>query len=142
MRPSSVISVGAAREGWRTRASLLLLCLAYLQGGLSKALNWPAALAEMRHFGLEPAALFAVGVLLFELAAAVAVLLGWRRKQAAWALAVFTLAASWMANPFWSAPPELRLALLNAFCEHLGLVGGLCLAARWQEPGAATAAAR
>lgn len=120
----------AGREDWRLRAALLLLCAAYLQGGLAKALDYPAALAEMQHFGLAPAGLFAVGVALFELAASIAVVLGWRRREAAWALAAFTLAASIMANPFWNAPAAQRTPLLNAFFEHLGLIGGLWLAAR------------
>jgi len=139
MSVGSIVHLGARREGWPTRIALLLLCAAYLQGGLSKALNLPAAVAEMQHFGLEPARLFAVAVLLFELAAGAAVVLGWRRSEAAWALAAFTLAASLMANPFWSAPTEQSGMLLNAFCEHLGLIGGLWLAARWREAAAPTA---
>lgn len=36
--------------------ALLLLCAAYLQGGLNKAMDFDAAIAEMNHFGLSPAA--------------------------------------------------------------------------------------
>jgi hypothetical protein len=38
--------------------ALLGLCAAYLQGGLTKALDFDAAAAEMNHFGLAPSCTF------------------------------------------------------------------------------------
>src|SRR6218665_984615 len=35
--------------------ALLALCAAYIQGGLVKAFDLPGAIAEMAHFGLQPA---------------------------------------------------------------------------------------
>ena len=52
--------------------ALLGLCAAYLQGGFNKAVDFPSAIAEMNHFGLSPAAPFAVAaVVAFVLACAV-----------------------------------------------------------------------
>ncbi|WP_435526434.1 DoxX family protein [Ideonella oryzae] len=102
---------------------LLALCAAYLQGGLSKAWDLSAATAEMAHFGLQPAGPMALAVIVFELVASLAVLTGWQRAPAALALGAFTLAASVIANPFWSVPADSRPPLLNAFMEHLGLAG-------------------
>lgn len=102
---------------------LLALCAAYLQGGLTKAWDLSAATAEMAHFGLQPAGPMALAVIVFELAASLAVLTGWQRAPAALALGAFTLAASVIANPFWSVPADSRAPLLNAFMEHLGLAG-------------------
>jgi len=48
---------------------LLLICSAYIQGGLVKALDFPAAVAEMRHFGLAPAAPLALATIVGELVA-------------------------------------------------------------------------
>ena len=114
---------------------LALLLAAYLQGGLDKLLDFPAAVAEMRHVGLEPAAPLAAAVIALELGASVLVLGGWRRWLGALALASFTLAASLQANRFWAAPAADRVMLENAFYEHLGLVGGLLLVAwiDWRE---------
>ena len=42
---------------------LLLLCGAYLQGGYHKLRDFGGAIAEMQHFGLEPAAPMAVELL-------------------------------------------------------------------------------
>ncbi|WP_085316707.1 DoxX family protein [Derxia lacustris] len=111
------------------RLLLVLLTAAYWQGGALKLLDHAGAVAEMQHFGLAPAGLFAVAVPAFELLAALAVILGPGRRPAAVALALFTLAASVLANPFWAQTGPGRAMTMNAFFEHLGLVGGLLLVA-------------
>jgi uncharacterized membrane protein YphA (DoxX/SURF4 family) len=114
------------------RVALLLLCSAYLQGGLTKLLNFEGALGEMHHFGFEPAAFFAVAVIVLELGAALAIVLGYWRWLAALALALFTLAATFVANRFWEIPQPERFMATNAFFEHLGLVGAFVLVA-WHD---------
>lgn len=112
--------------------ALLALCAAYLQGGVTKALDFDAAIAEMRHFGLQPAAPMALSVILLELVASVLVIAGWYRWLGALSLALFTLAASVVANPFWAMAGEARFMATNAFFEHIGLAGGLVLVA-WHD---------
>ncbi|QNK03921.1 DoxX family protein [Dyella telluris] len=112
--------------------ALLGLCAAYLQGGLQKALDFGGAVAETAHFGLHPAAPVAAAVIALELGASLAILTGRCRWLGALLLAAFTLAATFLANRFWSAPAAERFALENGFFEHLGLVGGFLLVA-WQD---------
>jgi uncharacterized membrane protein YphA (DoxX/SURF4 family) len=114
---------------------LLLLCAAYLQGGLVKLFDFPAAVGEMTHFGLQPAALFAVAVIALELGAVALILMGRLRWLGALALAIFTAAATFMANRYWEATGPDRFMLMNAFFEHWGLVGGFLLVAAhdWQD---------
>jgi uncharacterized membrane protein YphA (DoxX/SURF4 family) len=109
--------------------ALLGLCAAYIQGGLNKATDFPAAIAEMQHFGLAPAGLFAVCVIVLELGASLLILIGVWRWLGALALALFTLAATFIALRFWEMTPPDRLMAANAFFEHLGLVGGFLLVA-------------
>jgi uncharacterized membrane protein YphA (DoxX/SURF4 family) len=113
---------------WRWLA-LLLLVAPYLQGGINKALDFSGAVAEMRHFGLEPAAPMALATIALELGASALVLTGQMRWLGAMLLALFTLAATLLANRFWSAPLADRFGLENSFFEHLGLVGGFLLVA-------------
>jgi uncharacterized membrane protein YphA (DoxX/SURF4 family) len=119
--------------------ALLLLVSAYLQGGLDKAFDFAAAVGEMHHFGLEPAAPLALAVIVLELGASLLILSGRLRWLGALALAAFTLAATFVANRFWSAPPAERFMLENGFFEHLGLVGGFLLVA-WHDRGEAARA--
>jgi uncharacterized membrane protein YphA (DoxX/SURF4 family) len=111
------------------RIALLGLCAAYLQGGLDKLMDFSAAVAEMQHFGLAPAAPVAGMTIALELGASVLILIGVYRWLGALALAAFTLAATFLANRFWEMAPPERFMAANAFFEHLGLVGGFLLVA-------------
>jgi len=111
------------------RCCLLLLCAAYLQGGLEKAFDFPAALAEMRHFGLAPAAPLALLTIAGELGASLMVIAGVKRWLGALWLALFTFAANFVANRFWEMEGMARTMAENGFFEHLGLVGGFLLVA-------------
>lgn len=109
---------------------LLALCSAYIQGPLTKIFDFPGALAEMEHFGLHPAPLFAVGVIVFELAMSALILSGLYRWAAAGALAAFTLAATLLAFRFWELPSGMERAMAtNGFFEHIGLAGAFVLVA-------------
>ena len=113
-------------------AALLALCAAYLQGGLNKALDFGAAVGEMNHFGLAPAAPLAIATILTELGASALILTGFYRWAGALALAVFTLFATFVANRFWEMGQPERFMAANAFFEHIGLIGGFILVA-WHD---------
>lgn len=108
---------------------LLLLCAAYLQGGLTKLSGFDGAVAEMRHFGLAPAEPLAVLVITGELAASLMILTGRARWLGAAGLALFTLAATLVANRYWEMQGMERFMAANAFYEHLGLAGAFLLVA-------------
>ncbi|MBB4526805.1 UNVERIFIED_ORG: putative membrane protein YphA (DoxX/SURF4 family) [Rhizobium sophorae] len=110
--------------------ALLALCAAYIQGPLTKLFDFQGAIAEMNHFGLYPAAFFAVAVITFELAASAMVVSGILRWAGALALAGFTLFATLIALRFWELPPGMeRMMATNAFFEHLGLAGAFIIVA-------------
>lgn len=121
----AVIAAPVAR-----RLALLALCSAYIQGPLTKVFDFAGAQAEMTHFGLEPAPLFAVAVVLFELTASALVVSGFLRWAGALALAGFTLLATFIALRFWEMAPGMdRMMATNAFFEHLGLAGAFFIVA-------------
>lgn len=112
--------------------SLLALCAAYIQGPLTKIYDFNGALAEMDHFGLHPAAFFAVAVIVFELTASAMVVSGFMRWAGALALAGFTLLATFIALRFWEMAPGMdRMMASNAFFEHLGLAGAFVFVAAY-----------
>ena len=114
------------------RVALLLLCAAYLQGGIDKAWDFHGAIAETMHFGLPMPTLVTLLTIVIELGASVLIVVGFYRWPAALALAAFTLAATFLANRFWELPLAQRFPIENAFFEHLGLVGGFLLVA-WHD---------
>lgn len=115
--------------------ALLALTSAYLQGGLTKALDFPSAIAEMTHFGLAPAAPLAVAVIALEIIAPIMILSGFMRWAGALALAALTVAATLLANRFWGMAGAERFAAANAFFEHVGLAGAFVLVAWYDLAG-------
>ena len=109
--------------------ALLGLCAAYLQGGLTKLLDFGGAVAEAQHFGLPFAPVIAGATIVTELAGSALILSGVYRWVGAIGLAGFTLIATFVANRFWEIPQPDRFMVENAFFEHLGLVGGFLLVA-------------
>lgn len=100
----------------------------WLSGGL-KLLDWDAALAEMNHFGLAPAAPLAILVILLQLGCALAIIVDRIVWLAAGVLGVFTAIATLLAHAYWTYPEPERFAQFNIFFEHLSIIGGLALAA-------------
>jgi uncharacterized membrane protein YphA (DoxX/SURF4 family) len=120
---ADVVSAPAVRT-----AALLALCAAYIQGPLTKIFDFGGAVAEMEHFGLHPAPVFAVVVIAFELIASAMVVSGKLRWMGALALAGFTILATFIALRFWELPAGMeRMMATNAFFEHLGLAGAFIL---------------
>ena len=130
VRPSWVTRVfGAKLLGW---LALLGLSAAFLNGGITKAMDFTGAVAEMKHFGLWPPALVAVLTITLELGAPALILCGICRWAGALALAGFTLCTAFLAHRFWELAPPERFMEANAFFDHMGLIGGLLFVA-WHE---------
>ncbi|MBN8841984.1 MAG: DoxX family protein [Sphingomonadales bacterium] len=111
-----------------------LLTLPYWTSGIAKLFDLGGALGEARHFGLEPAALVVLLTIAVQIGGSLLVILGRRAWLGAGALGVFTAAATLIAHPFWQvADPMARFHERNTFLEHVGLIGGLMLAAILQE---------
>jgi uncharacterized membrane protein YphA (DoxX/SURF4 family) len=117
--------------GWRGTAFAARLALvgAYLLGGLVKLADFPAAVAEQAHFGLHPAPFWAVLTIAIELVGPILILVGRWVWLGAGMLGVFTFFAAITANAFWTMEGQARFMATNAFFEHIGLIGGLVLAA-------------
>jgi uncharacterized membrane protein YphA (DoxX/SURF4 family) len=112
---------------WLHWLGLLMLCF-------DKLRDFPGAIAEMRHFGLRPAAPLAAGTIAFELVASLMVLADVHRWLGALALAGFTALANFLADRFWALPKPERRLVANSFFEHWGLAGGFLLVA-WHDLG-------
>lgn len=120
-----------------TRLAVLaaaLLTLPYWTSGVAKLLDFGGAISEARHFGLEPAVLTVTLTILVQIGGSLLIILGRRAWLGAGALAVFTAIATLIAHPFWQvADPVARFHERNTFLEHVGLIGGLMLAAILRE---------
>lgn len=118
---------------WFVLLARVALTTAYWWGGLAKLWDFPGALAEVRHFGLEPSGILAGATIVVEIGASILLIVGRAVWVAAATLALFTALATVVGHAFWAVPPEHRGTELNAFLEHIGLIGGFMLAAALHE---------
>ncbi len=107
----------------------LVLTLPYWTSGLRRLFDLAASIDELEGYGLHPAGPINWLVIFTLLGGSLLVIVNRRAWSGAGALAVFTLATIPVAHDFWnlngySARNELSIAF-----EHLGLAGGLMLAA-------------
>jgi uncharacterized membrane protein YphA (DoxX/SURF4 family) len=114
---------------WVLFAARLALTSSYLLGGVTKLLNFSAAIAEQEKFGLRPGWLFATLTILVELGGSVLVLSGVTVWLGAGALGCLTAVAMFKADNFWAKSGRERVTQANTFFEHLGLIGGFVLIA-------------
>jgi uncharacterized membrane protein YphA (DoxX/SURF4 family) len=114
---------------WVLFAARLALTSSYLLGGVTKLLNFSAAIAEQEKVGLHPGWLFAALTILVELGGSALVLSGTMVWLGAGALGCLTAVAMLAADKFWTKSGAERVAQANTFFEHLGLIGGFVLIA-------------
>jgi uncharacterized membrane protein YphA (DoxX/SURF4 family) len=112
---------------WLLPISRAALVSAFLIGGIQKLVDFPAAVAEQAHFGLQPAWLWAAAAIVVELGGSALVIFGRWVWLGAGGLGVLTAVAMLTANDFWAKTGDDRFMAINAFFEHLGLIAGLVL---------------
>jgi putative oxidoreductase len=103
----------------------ILLAIVFIPAGLSKIGGFAGTAGYIASKGLplpEVGAAIAVAV---EIVAGIALLLGWKTRWAALALAVFTLVATVFFHAFWAVPPEQHMTQYLMFMKNIGIVGGL-----------------
>jgi uncharacterized membrane protein YphA (DoxX/SURF4 family) len=112
---------------WLLPISRIALVSSFLIGGMQKLIDFPAAVAEQAHFGLQPAWLWATAAIMVELGGSALVIVGRWVWLGAGGLGVLTAVAMLTANDFWAKTDHDRFVAVNAFFEHLGLIAGLVL---------------
>lgn len=75
--------------------------------------------------GLLGAPSLAIAVGLFEIVAGLALILGYRARLAACALAVFTFAASLVFHAFWAVPADQQFVQQLLFSKNAAVLGAL-----------------
>lgn len=107
----------------------ILLTFMFWVSGLVKLLDFPGGVAEMSHFGLEPAWLFNVLTIIVQLGGSLLIICNRAAWLGAGALAVFTLLTIPVAHPFWTMDGDAALHEMLVALEHITVVGGLIVVA-------------
>ncbi len=116
----------------------VLLTLPFWSSGIAKLVDFAGATAEMAHFGLAPAALFAAATIAVQIGGSAAVIFDRYTWLGAGALSVFTVFANAVAHRFWEIDdPVARFHDMAQFITNVAMIGGFILAAALAERRAA-----
>ena len=107
----------------------LLVAALFIPAGLSKIGEFEGTVGYIASVGLPLATVAAVVAIAVEVLGGAALLLGWRTKQAALILAVFTLVATVLFHNFWAMPAEQAFMQQLMFMKNIAVVGGLLVLA-------------
>lgn len=106
-----------------------LLTYIFWWSAITKTLDFGGATAEMAHFGLQPAAFFALLTIVVQFVGALLVILGGRWVWlGAGALIVMTLGTLPIAHRFWEMTGIEAMLEKAIVQEHFSVIGGLLVA--------------
>jgi len=113
-----------------TKSSLLLagrflLALMFILAGFGKLANADGTAQFMASGGLPNLPILALLVGLFEVLAGAALIVGFKARWAALALAAFTVVATLMFHAYWSKPADQQYLQQLMFLKNLAVVGGM-----------------
>lgn len=104
-----------------------LLAAMFILSGLSKFGSLEGTAGYIASGGLPFASLLAPLVALLEVAGGLALVVGFKARWAALALALFTLLATLLFHAYWAMPAEQQFVQQLMFMKNLSVVGGLLL---------------
>ncbi len=107
----------------------VLLAALFLVSGLRSLAAVAGTSAYFARLGVPMPGIVAWVVIAFEIVGAVMLIAGWRARLAAWGLAAFVVAATYLGHPFWAVDASQYVNQLNHFLKNLALIGGLLLVA-------------
>jgi len=106
----------------------ILLAIVFIPAGFSKIGGFAGTAGYIASKGLPLPEVGAAVAIAVELLGGIALLVGWKGRWAAAALAVFTLVATFIFHDFWAAPPDQQMTQNLMFMKNIGIVGGLLVA--------------
>lgn len=108
-------------------AARVVLTFPFWGSGLAKLLNFSGGMAEMSHFGLEPAWLYNSLTIVVQLAGSALIIANRMTWLGAGALGVFTFLTIPIVHAFWRLEGERAITAFHTAGEHVGMIGALVI---------------
>jgi len=109
----------------------VLLALIFVWSGFGKIGGFAGAAGYIASKGLPLPEVAASLAIVVELGGGLLLLVGWKARWAATALALFTLAAAFLFHNYWAVPADMAQNQMIHFMKNLAMAGGLFYAAAY-----------
>lgn len=103
----------------------ILLAVMFVPAGFGKIAGFTGTVGYATAMGLPLPTVGVAIALVIELFGGLALLIGFRTRYVALALAVFTLVASFFFHAYWAVPAEQQMVQQLMFFKNIAITGGL-----------------
>jgi len=122
---SSATPNAATLNDWSALAGRVALAVLFLWSGYGKLVYMDGNVGYMNAYGVPAANLLIWPALLAELVGGTMILIGWKTRWAALALALFTLPATFIFHAYWGVPADQVMNQQIHFLKNVAIIGGL-----------------
>jgi putative oxidoreductase len=105
----------------------VLLAVMFVWAGYGKIVGYDGTAGYMASAGLPLVAVLLPLTILVELGGGIALVVGWKARWVALALAAFTLLATLVFHHFWNMPADQVMANRLYFYKNVGVIGGMLM---------------
>lgn len=103
----------------------ILIAMIFLVSGFGKIGGFQGLISQIASKGFPVPEVFAVTVIVVELAGGLMLVLGWKARWAALALAAFTAVVTVFFHNFWAMPEAQKMMQQTHFMKNAAIIGGL-----------------
>jgi putative oxidoreductase len=123
------MTIDDTSANWLMLVARVCIASVFLVSGLHKGIWFQKAAVEFRQMGIPLVGLTLPVTIVLHLFAAVCLIIGFMTREAALALALFTVVATLKVHAYWRLPREEQLGRSRTTTANLAIVGGLLLLA-------------
>jgi putative oxidoreductase len=110
---------------WAALAGRILLAAIFIDSGFGKIGGFEGTTGYIASKGLPLPQVLTALTILIELGGGILLVLGWKARWAALAIAVFTLLASFLFHNYWTYAEPERMAQYINFWKNIAIAGGM-----------------
>lgn len=114
-----------------TLAGRVLMAALFLPAGVSKIAGFAGTVGYIASKGVPLPEAAAIIAIIVEVGGGLALILGFKTRWAALALALFTLIATFMFHNYWTLPADQQMVQQLMFMKNIAVIGGLLTLAAW-----------
>ena len=107
----------------------ILIAYLFIPAGIGKLMGFAGTVGYINSVGLPLPEVGAVIAIVVELGLGIALLLGFKTRIVAIAMAVFTVATALFFHKFWAAPDAMKMMQTINFNKNIAIAGGLLVIA-------------
>ncbi len=123
------MTIDDTSANWLMLAARVCIAAVFLVSGLHKGIWFQKAAFEFRQAGIPLVPLALPGTIVLHVLAAVCLIIGFMTREAALALALFTVVATLKVHAYWRLPRDEQLGRSRITTANIAIVGGLLLLA-------------